>query len=180
MRNDPSSLANRSRQDGIVLFVALILLVILSLIGVTAARMQTVEERMARNEDNRQTGAQAAEAALRSAEANILQGIWNAAQFAADANGLYDLNATAGSVVPTINWQTQAIAYAGPNLSAIQSNARNPVYIVESLPPVAIPGDSIGQVQYAAPTTPVAVYRITAVGQGADGTSTTMLQSIFR
>jgi Tfp pilus assembly protein PilX len=79
-----------------------------------------------------------------------------------------------------MNWQTQAIAYAGPNLSAIQSNARNPVYIVESLPPVAIPGDSIGQVQYAAPTTPVAVYRITAVGQGADGTSTTMLQSIFR
>ena len=58
----------RSRQSGVVLFIALILLVILSMIGVTVARMQTVEERMARNEDNRQMALQAAEAALRNAE----------------------------------------------------------------------------------------------------------------
>jgi type IV pilus assembly protein PilX len=55
----------RSAQSGVVLFVALILLLILSLIGVTAARLQTVEERMARNENNHQLAEQAAEAALR-------------------------------------------------------------------------------------------------------------------
>ncbi len=58
------------------MFVALILLLILSLLGVTAARMQTVEERMARNDDNRQIGQQAAEAALRAAEIGLLTGIY--------------------------------------------------------------------------------------------------------
>jgi len=171
-----------SKQRGVVLFVALILLVILSLIGVTAARMQTVEERMARNEDNHLTGAQAAEAALRAAEANILTGTWTAAQFAANANGLYTLSPTTGSVLQSgpFDWSTQSIAYAGPNLTAIAANAQTPLYIVESLPPVAVPGESIGQVQYASPSSPVAVYRITAQGQGADQTSSTTLQSIFR
>ena len=48
------------------------LLVILSMIGVTVARMQTVEERMARNENNRQLATQAAEAGLRYAEYQLL------------------------------------------------------------------------------------------------------------
>jgi type IV pilus assembly protein PilX len=55
----------RDTQTGAVLFVALILLLVLSLLAVAAARMQTVEERIARNENNRQVGAAAAEATLR-------------------------------------------------------------------------------------------------------------------
>ena len=81
------------------MFVALILLLILSLLGVTAARMQTTEERMARNEDNRQIGAQAAEAALRAAEAGLTSGLYAASQFSANANGFYELNPTTGSVL---------------------------------------------------------------------------------
>ena len=69
-------LKSPSQQRGVVLFVALILLLILSLLGVTAARMQTTEERMARNEDNRQIGAQAAEAALRAAETGLTTGVY--------------------------------------------------------------------------------------------------------
>jgi type IV pilus assembly protein PilX len=187
MKRPNMSENRRSKQTGIVLFVALILLVILSLLGVTAARMQTVEERMARNEDNRQTGAQAAEAALRNAEGGILAGIYST--FSANANGLYELTPSAGSVVSGINWQTAGAATVlsytgptntGPNLSSIPAGAQAPKYVIESLPPVAVPGESINQVQYAAPTTPVAVYRVTANGQGADQTSSTTLQSIFR
>jgi len=187
MRDPSMHLNRRSKQTGAVLFVALILLLILSLLGVTAARMQTVEERMARNEDNRQTGAQAAEAALRNAEAGLLAGLYT--NFAANTNGLYELTPANGSVVSGINWQTAAaptvLSYTspsntGPALNAIPANARTPTYVIESLPPVAVPGDSIDSVQYAAPTTPVAVYRVTANGQGADGTSSTTLQSIFR
>jgi type IV pilus assembly protein PilX len=192
MRSPAMSLGNKSRQSGVILLVALILLVILSMLGVTAARMQTVEERMARNEDNRQTGAEAAEAALRNAEAGILAGAWSQNQYAANTNGVYELNPAVGSVEPSINWSTAApptvMLYTaptpstgpGPALSNIPANAQAPTYIVESLPPVAMPGDSIGSVQYAAPTTPVAVYRITAYGQGADSTAYTILQSIFR
>jgi type IV pilus assembly protein PilX len=190
MRSHRSPNKNRAGQRGVVLFIALILLLILSLLGVTAARMQTVEERMARNEDNRQTGAQAAEAALRSAEAGLLTGIYT--NFTANTGGQYTLDATQGSVVPgstpqgtpTFQWKTATAAnvltYAGPALTQIPSGAQLPKFIIESMPPVAMPGDPVNQVQYAAPTPPVAVYRITANGQGSDQTSATTLQSIFR
>jgi type IV pilus assembly protein PilX len=180
MKHRSHSLNPRCRQSGVVLFVALILLVILSLIGVTAARMQTVEERMARNEDNHQLAAQAAEAALRSAEGGLLSGIYT--NFAANTNGLYELTASNGSVVSTMNWGSAAavLAYAGPPLASIPTGAQAPKFVIESLPPVAMPGESINQVQYATPTTPVAVYRVTAAGTGADNSSTTTIQSIVR
>ena len=171
----------RSKQSGVVLFVALILLLILSLIGVTAARMETVEERMARNDDNHQIGMEAAEAALRAAEGGILSGIYS--DFSANANGLYTFNTTTGSSSVPANWSTTAgaalPAYAGPSLSAVQL-AQAPQAVIESLPPVAVPGESISSVQYASPTPPVTVYRVSASAVGADGTSTTTLQSIFR
>jgi type IV pilus assembly protein PilX len=177
----PSERLNpRSAQSGVVLFVALILLLILSLIGVTAARLQTVEERMARNEDNHQLAEQAAEAALRSAEGGLLSGIY--ANFAANANGLYELTPSSGSVVSTVNWTsgTAVLSYAGPALASVPSGAQQPKFLIENLPAVAMPGESINDVQYAAPTTPVTVYRVTAMGQGADSTSTTTIQSIVR
>ena len=179
-----------SQQRGIVLFVALILLLILSLLGVTAARMQTTEERMARNEDNRQIGAQAAEAALRAAEAGLTNGLYSASQFANNTNGFYQLNAATGSVLqgpPALNWNAAgaAITYPDPAnpmppLTALPSAAQSPKYIIENLPAVAMPGDSINQVQYANPVSPVTVYRVTATATGADGSTTTQLQTIFR
>ena len=186
----PRKLTPPSQQRGVVLFVALILLLILSLLGVTAARMQTTEERMARNEDNRQIGAQAAEAALRAAEAGLTSGVYTPAEFAGNANGFYELNPANGSVLqgpPVFNWSTAgaAITYPDPAnpmpaLTLLPTAAQSPKYIIESLPAVAMPGDSITQVQYAAPVSPVVVYRITANATGADASSTTILQSIFR
>jgi type IV pilus assembly protein PilX len=185
-------LKSPTQQRGVVLFVALILLLILSLLGVTAARMQTTEERMARNEDNRQIGAQAAEAALRAAETGLTTGVYAAAQFSSNTNGLYELNPAAGSVFwgpPAFNWAAPgaAITYSPtdplnpmPALTSLPAAAQSPQYIIENLPAVAMPGDSINQVQYSAPTTPVTVYRITASGVGADSSTTTILQSIFR
>jgi type IV pilus assembly protein PilX len=178
-----------SRQSGVVLFVALILLLILSLLGVTAARMQTTEERMARNEDNRQIGAQAAEAALRAAEAGLTNGLYSASQFANNTNGFYELNPATGSVLqqPPSVWATPGatITYPDPAnpmppLTALPAAAQSPKYIIENLPAVAMPGDSINQVQYATPVSPVTVYRVTANATGADSSSTTILQSIFR
>ncbi|MGA2398928.1 MAG: pilus assembly protein [Steroidobacteraceae bacterium] len=184
------SLKTRSQQRGVVLFVALILLLILSLLGVTAARMQTTEERMARNEDNRQIGAQAAEAALRAAEYGLTNGLYAASQFANNANGFYELNPTSGSVLqqaPPSVWNTPGatITYPDPAnpmpaLTSLPAAAQSPKYIIENLPAVAMPGDSINQVQYATPVSPVTVYRVTANATGADSSSTTILQSIFR
>ena len=186
----PQKLKLPPQQRGVVLFVALILLLILSLLGVTAARMQTTEERMARNEDNRQIGAQAAEAALRAAEAGLTSGVYTPSEFAANTNGFYELNPATGSVLqgpPALNWSAAgaAITYPDPAnpmpaLTSLPAAAQSPKYVIESLPAVAMPGDSITQVQYAAPVSPVTVYRVTANATGADSSSTTILQSIFR
>jgi type IV pilus assembly protein PilX len=167
----------RARQGGIVLFVAMILLLILSLLGVTAARMQTVEERMARNDDNRQLGAQAAEASLRSAETGLLTGIY--VNFAANANGLFAPLLSNGSPVTNLDWNT-ALPYAGPPLTAVPPASRAPKFVIENLPSVAVAGDDISVTSLNPSSPPVTVYRVTARGVGADGTSTTTLQTIVR
>jgi type IV pilus assembly protein PilX len=176
-----------SNQRGVVLFVALILLLILSLLGVTAARMQTTEERMARNEDNRQIGAQAAEAALRAAESGLTSGVYSAAQFTSSTPGFYEFTGTQGSILQyapaTISWMTYSPTdpvNPMPALSQLPVAAQSPKFIIENLPAVAMPGDSIQQVQSANPVSPPAVYRITASAAGADSSTTTTLQSIFR
>jgi type IV pilus assembly protein PilX len=182
MRSHPQPLSNPSKQTGVVLFVALILLLILSLLGVTAARMQTVEERMARNDDNRQLGAEAAEAALRTAENGLLTGLYT--NFAGNTNGLYDPLMSNGSPVSTMNWSVAAnvltyAAAAGPALSAVPM-PQAPKIVIENLPPVAIAGDDLSVTSLNPASPPVSVYRVTAQGVGADGTSTTTLQSIVR
>jgi type IV pilus assembly protein PilX len=59
------------RQSGAALITGLIFLVVLTMIGITAARMSTLEERMSGNMRDRSIAMQAAELALRDAERDI-------------------------------------------------------------------------------------------------------------
>src|SRR6201987_1829061 len=145
-----SARSARSRQQGAVLYIALILLMILTIIGIAAARLQTGEAVMARNDHNHQLALQAAEAALRNVEINLAGGNWSVAQFAANANGLYVLSTEVqgglpsgipGSIADQINWNASfpspnpaAMTYTGP---ALANTAASPVPtqgILEKLP----------------------------------------------
>ena len=172
---------NSSTQSGVVLFVALILLLILSLLGVTAARMQTVEERMARNEGNRQVGAEAAEAALRSAETGVVTGAPGYVNFAGNTLGLYSPLLANGSAVTPLIWSAPggALTYGGPALTSLPPSTPLPKIVIEDITPVAVAGDDISVAGLNNPN-PVTVYRVTAQGVGADNTSTTTLQTIIR
>ena len=167
-----------ARQAGVVLFVALILLLILSLLGVTAARMQTSEERMARNEDNHQIGAQAAEAALRFGESGIATGT---VSFPSSNPGM--LAPTSWNVDPMslVTWSAPAtvMTYAGPALTSLPAAAQSPELVIELLPAVSGKGGNLAVTSLTGNSAPATVYRLTAQGVGADGTSTTMLQSIY-
>ena len=66
------SLSPFHKQRGAALITGLIFLVVLTMIGITAARMSTLEERMAGNMRDRSLAMQAAEMALRDAERDIL------------------------------------------------------------------------------------------------------------
>lgn len=55
-------------QKGVALFVSLIMLILVTILGVTGVRMVSLEEKMAGNSYDRNLAFQAAEAALRAAE----------------------------------------------------------------------------------------------------------------
>jgi type IV pilus assembly protein PilX len=70
-RNIPPFGTTMKRQSGAVLIVGLIFLVVLTLLGLTAAQTGIMEEHMAGNTRDRNLAFQAAEAALRDAENDI-------------------------------------------------------------------------------------------------------------
>lgn len=169
----------KKHQGGIALFVTLIFLMIITLIGITAARMQTVEEQMARNDDNHQLALQSAEAALRQAEAALQDGIYTDANFAGNSNGTYLLTSepTAGaSIVDNPNWTVGALNYTGPALSSVPVPPAK--YVIEALPPVTIPGQPMCASMYGGASA-CSIARTTAEATGGDNTATVTVQSIY-
>jgi len=65
---------NRKQQSGIALIIALIILLLLTIIMISALQVTTMEEKMAGNSQNHNVAFQAAESALREAEALIESG----------------------------------------------------------------------------------------------------------
>jgi type IV pilus assembly protein PilX len=180
----------RSRQQGAVLYIALILLMILTIIGIAAARLQTGEAVMARNDHNHQLAMQAAEAALRDAEINLADGNWSIAQFAQNGAGLYVLDTevqgvTANSIADTINWNANyplpnlaaAMTYTGPVLGNAPASPVLTQVIIENLPPVARAGDPL--CTPSSQTQSCSVYRVTAHAVGGDASASATLQSII-
>lgn len=166
----------RKGQSGVVLFVSLMLLLILSMIGVTVARMQTVEERMARNENNRQLATQAAEAALRNAEYMLLNAP-TVGTFSTDANGYYVVSQTTGSMIPGLDFSNPAnvLAYNGPALNLVPAGpTQAPTIAIELVGFGAVPGDGL------TPNQEPATYRITVQGYDADSTPSVKLQEVYR
>ena len=173
----------RSRQQGAVLYTALILLIILTIIAVAAERLQTGEAVMARNEHNHQLAMQAAEAALRDTETNLVAGTWNVAQFAQNANGLYVLQTEvqgAGSSIadnPAAWTAGNVMTYTGPALSNAPASPTLAQVVIESLPPVARAGDPLCTPSNQ--TQSCSVYRVTAHAVGGDSSSSATLQSVI-
>ena len=176
----------RSRQQGVVLYIALILLMILTIIGIAAARLQTGEAVMARNDHNHQLALQAAEAALRSTEINLANGNWSIAQFAQNGAGLYVLQTEvqgvgASSIADTINWNLAAnpaaMLYTGPVLGNAPLSPVVTQVIIENLPPVARAGDPL--CTPSSQTQSCSVYRVTAHAVGGDASASATLQSII-
>jgi type IV pilus assembly protein PilX len=184
-----SGWSTRSRQQGAVLYITLILLIILTIIGVAAARLQTGEAVMARNDHNHQLALQAAEAALRDAEINLADGTWSIAQFAGNTKGLYVLSTEAqgglpsgipGSIVEQIDWNAPppntAMTYTGPALGNAAASPVATQMIIEDLPPVARAGDPLCTPSNQ--TQSCAVYRVTVHAVGGDSSASATLQSI--
>ncbi|MFA5242199.1 MAG: pilus assembly protein [Sulfuricella sp.] len=178
-------------QSGAALVTGLIFLVILTLLGVTAMQTSTMEERMSGNARDRNIALQAAEAALRDAERDIL---------------CREIDGTIASTQRTfgcISGKTGADATCtdglcciinAPGIACVERPAGHPVYTDFSLS--AAPSVAYGTYS-AAPALPsvsqqpryliepyrkqeVNYYRITARGYGANANTQVTLQEVYK
>ncbi len=168
------------RERGAALFVSLILLLVVTLIGLSAGRMQSVHEQMARNDDNRHQALQNAEATLRDAEIQYENGLFDGVSWDGSSPGTYTLGdevTTTGTSVGDATgsaFASSSVAYGGPTLPG----AAAPRFVMESLPPVqeAKGGLSDCGASYGSHSD-CSIIRTTATAVGRDSTASITLQS---
>lgn len=167
------------RQRGFVLFVSLVLLLVLTILAISLARTQTVEERLATNEVNHQMALQTAEAALQAGFDNDAGGIYT--DFSGATAGLDSIyiEMPLGSTLPySTTWTpgVDAIGYNGTALSSAPANA-GPAFVLEAMTPVAPIVCGIGNSgNYG--NASITIHRITAHSAGGDGTASATVQTI--
>ncbi len=167
--------ASPHRQKGAVLFISLIMLLAMTLIGVTGMQGTIMEEKMAGNSLDINRSFQATEAALREAE-NFLQGA-TLPTFDGTTAGLYQPTdaGTAPLWEQNIWTTTGARTYSGSFSNMTLASA--PMYIIEELAPVPDPTGSIAADE---PLPDAGVYRVTARGTGGSNKSITILQATYK
>jgi type IV pilus assembly protein PilX len=165
------------RERGAVLVIALILLLVVTVLGVTGMRSTLLEERMTGNTQDMNVAFQAAEAALREGEELLRQPELPAFD---GSSGLYQPADAAGLPLwETLDWSSllEVREYAGLAGAPGSLGRAGGRYFIEELPRVATPGESLAA---DAPVDDASFYRVTARGVGTAGAATVMLQSTYK
>ena len=201
MNSDPrmNPLSPRSRQRGAALVTSLIILLILTILGVSAMSGSSLEEMMAGNLRDQSVAFDAAEAALRDGERRIES--WGGVRpiAATDTTTISELYID-GVVLPsavapcadygecpfdlniwgdvtTLAWGTGtsglAQAYSLGNLSSTAP----PLYIIEELGDIT--GSGSADWRAGVSRSGITMYRITARGSGLSGNSVVLLQITY-
>ena len=178
-----------NHQNGAVLIISLIMLLLLTLIGTPAMQSTSLEEKMAGNMRDENLAFQAAETALRAGESIIML---NPPAFSVGGNGtggtgLYTtvgVGAQAGGYWQTVDWSsnTAVAIYTGGSLNHVNSAPR---YIIEELSSTASSAASANaggslESNTAGSSQTVSWYRITARGTGGSDNAVVIVQSIYK
>ncbi len=163
--------------------MAMVFLLMLTIIGVTAVSTSALEEKMAGNLSDKNLSFQAAESALVTAE-NWVNGLINKPTFPANNIGLYTVATGATPAWENVDWSATANLVVYPNtptasvsggLSAIRTQ---PKYIIEDLGEVPETGGSISlSSSYKGKGN--TMLRITARGTGGTNAAASMVQSTY-
>ncbi len=167
-----SALARPSKQKGVALFISLVLLLVLTIIGVSSVQTTSLEVRMARNEHDAMLAFQAAESALRDAEAEL----WAAVTVAPYVE-VADMGAPP-------NWAAAGVWTGGASTvapNAITEAAEDPRYLIEYAGPV-LRDENAHQLDdpYGnASIDRIEMFVITARGVGGTANAQVLLQTTF-
>jgi type IV pilus assembly protein PilX len=172
----------RSDQHGTALIIALVFLLLLTLLGVTAMGTTSLEEKMSGNLRDKDLAFQAAETGLIAGED------WVANQLKEpepnNSIGIYEFDSNASQWIwDTVDWNgTNLVLYpstptqtATGGLSGIKSQ---PKYIIEVLAHVPEQGGSLRMNSTTGSGT--TILRITARGSGGTDNAVAMVQSVYQ
>lgn len=171
MENKKRLISNQiNSQKGAVLAVSLVMLLLLTIIGVTGTQVTGLEEKMTNNIRERNTAFQAAETALRAAETFLTQA--SLPSFStAGTNGLYNNSGTPPHKYD--NWAD--FNTASYSASTLNSTFSAPRYVIQRLKNIA--GSSSLD---ASNFNENELYRITARGVGGTVNSVVVLESFYK
>ena len=169
MLRRPSS----KHQRGAILAISLVLLIILTLVGVTAMRMTITEEKMAGNMRDRSLAFQAAEAAIRDAEA-FINGTASVAVFNGNGGLLGEANAEP-DYFNTNTWTGTNSRVFTDGATTIPGVSAQPRFVIKYM------GErNTGFVDLSSPPPPTAsLFKISARGVGLSNTSQVLVQTYF-
>jgi len=164
---------HNDKQHGAALIISLIILLVMTVIGVTAMQVTVMQEKMAGNLRNKSVAFQAAESALRNAENSLTVAVLPSFD---GTGGLY--KATIPQKWKVIDWGVPAnvAAYSGGNLGTGTVIANAPTYIIEELKPVLGGGGSLE----AGIPQQTDFFRITSRAVGGNTSAVVMLQSVYK
>ena len=168
-----------SKQSGSVLIISLIVMLVLTILGVSGMKSAVLEEKMAGNMRDSQLAFQAAEATLREAEQYIESNIVSTANFDTNgSDGLY--NKSIHKVWNTINW-TSGDSLEFTNFSSSYAINTPPRYIIQHVASQLSNIDNLNMDNYGQGTGAgrIEMFLITARATGNSGSTVVMLQSTY-
>lgn len=172
-----------SRQQGAILVISLLLLMVLTIIGVAGIQGTVLEERMASNMREQNYALQAAEAATRHAEA-LVEGLYSRSIFN-NSDAMYTRNnpalpdpLLASDWEPAAN-KTKEVTELGD--LTINLKGYNPRYFIEEIGEVEEVGKNLGLTGYDKPaaTGEIFAFRVVARGVGPNGSGQVLVQSHY-
>ena len=169
------------RQSGVALFISLVMLLILTVLGLSSVQTTTLQERMARNARDTNLAFQAAESAIKEAEA-LIETFNSLVSFTAaganDAGFYFEGDYDAATNWANRNW-TSGAGYM--EAAAIEGVAEAPKYIIEHLKTVISDNDTLNldNIGQDSGSGRAQIFRVTVYGTGGTSTAHVMIQSTY-
>ncbi|MGH8543455.1 MAG: pilus assembly PilX family protein [Gammaproteobacteria bacterium] len=171
----------RNRQKGAAIFIALIMLLVMTIIGITASQTTTLEEKMAGNLRDQTLALQAGEAVLRWTETWVGQQVSEPTPVAACGSGCDDTVWVLNKITPDLTsaalWSTASVRsnYTGLPITGPGKVAAQPKSVVEEHSFIK---DSLNQGKQNDISGQM-FYRLTANGTGGTTSAQALLQSTY-
>lgn len=170
-------------QSGAALIVSMIMLLLLTIIGVTGMKTTALEERMAGNMRDKALAFESAEAALRDAEA-FMETVFTLGAFNSDgSDGYYD-NSVA-DLWREVDWSgsdgsnTKKAVTVPTSIPGVEPGQYIIEYISDSEDEDVSGGVNLSNIGQGTGAGNTSIFRVTARGTGASGTSAVIIQSIY-